>query len=96
MTANRYSQLQCKEVVNISDGNRLGYISDLEIDVDCGKILAVIIPGPGKFFGLLCSEYDYVIPWPCIRRIGDDAVLVDVCTANVRRPRRKRRGLSAI
>ena len=90
MTVNKFTQLRCKEVVNIPDGNRLGCISDLEIDVTCGKILAVIVPGPGKFLGLFCSEYDYIIPWPCIRRIGDDIVLADVCLANVRRPRRRR------
>ncbi|MBR2081177.1 MAG: YlmC/YmxH family sporulation protein [Oscillospiraceae bacterium] len=90
MTVNKYSQLRCKEVVNISDGNRLGYISDLDVDVTCGKILSVIVPGPGKLLGLFCSDYDYQIPWPCIRRIGDDIVLVDVCLANVRRPRKKR------
>ena len=88
MTVNKYSQLRCKEVVNISDGNRLGYISDMDIDVSCGRILTVIVPGPGKILGLFWSEYDYVIPWSCIRQIGDDIVLVDVCMANVKKTRK--------
>ena len=28
--------------------------------------------------GLLGREDDYVLPWECIRRIGDDIILIDV------------------
>jgi YlmC/YmxH family sporulation protein len=86
----RYSSFRCKEVINISDGCRLGYVSDLEIDTDCGKILTLIIPGPCRFLGLFGREDDYVIPWPCIRRIGSDIILVDILLGNVRRPRVKK------
>lgn len=86
----RFSSFRCREVINIADGNRLGYVNDLELDTDCGKVLAVIVPGPCRFFGLFGREDDYVIPWPCIRKIGIDTLLVDVVTVNVRKPRRKK------
>ena len=86
----RYSTFRCKEVINISDGCRLGYVSDLEIDTDCGKVLTLIVPGPCRFFGLFGREEDYVIPWPCIRRIGSDIILVDILLGNVKRPRVKK------
>lgn len=85
-----FSELRCREVINISDGRRLGYVSDLELDVDCGRILSLIIPYPGRFFGLFGSCGTYVIPWPCIRKIGDDLILVDVCLDEVRRSKEKR------
>ena len=86
----RYSSFRCKEVINISDGCRLGYVSDLELDTECGKVLSVIVPGPCRFFGLFGREEDYVIPWPCIRRIGGDIILVDIILGNVRRQRIKK------
>lgn len=85
----RYSEFRCKEVINIMDGSRLGYVNDLEMDQDCGKILAIIVPGPCRFLGLFGRETDFVIPWPCIRRVGDDTILVDVIPGNVTRPRKK-------
>ena len=86
----RYSTFRCKEVINISDGCRLGYVSDLEIDTDCGKVLTLIIPGPCRLFGLLGREEDYAVPWQCIRRIGSDIILVDILLGNVKRPRAKK------
>jgi YlmC/YmxH family sporulation protein len=86
----RYSSFRCREVINICDGCRLGYVCDLEIDTDCGKILSLVIPGPCRFLGLFGREEDYVIPWPCIRRIGADIILVDVVPGNMKRPRIKK------
>ena len=40
----RASELRVKEVVSVNDGKRLGYIFDLEIDMDTGKILSFVIP----------------------------------------------------
>lgn len=66
-----------KEVINIATGQRIGYISDVDIDMDNGTLNSVIIPGNGKFFGLFGGEKDIVIPWDAIKTIGDDIILVD-------------------
>ena len=87
----RFSDLRCKEVLNVSDGCRLGYVSDLELDLESGRVLALVVPCPGRFFGLFGSHEDYVIPWPCIRRIGGDIILVDANLGEVKRGREKRR-----
>ena len=81
-----YSDFRCREVVNICDGCRLGYVRDLEIDTQSGRVLSIIVPGPGRFFGLLGRECDYVIPWPCIRQIGEDIILVEAVLEKVSRP----------
>jgi YlmC/YmxH family sporulation protein len=74
----RFSRLRQKEVVNISDGARLGVICDLVIDESCGKICAIVVPGQLRFSLFFKGERDTVIPWQNIRKIGEDVVLVDV------------------
>ena len=86
----RFSELRCKEVINIPDGRRLGFVTDLELDTESGRILCLLIPCPGRFFGLFGGGGAYVIPWACIRRIGDDLILVDVSPEQTRRPREKK------
>ena len=73
----RFTDLRCKEVINISDGCRLGYVGDLDIRIPEGEITAIIVPGPLKFFGLLGRGEEFYIPWRCIKRIGDDVILVE-------------------
>ena len=74
----RYSKLRQKEVVNILDGARLGYICDLVIEVGSGKVCAIVVPGPSRLSFLFKGERDSVIPWSNIRKIGEDVVLVEI------------------
>lgn len=73
----RISELQYKEVVDITDGTRYGFIGDLELDAGTGKILNVIIAGRSRCLGLLGRESDVIFPWSAIKRIGADIILVD-------------------
>jgi len=75
---NRSSDFRQKEVINISDGRRLGFVSDVEIDLETGKIDAIILAGVGRLFGILGKESEFVIPWDKIVRIGEDIILVDL------------------
>ena len=87
---NRFTELRNKEVIHVREGCRLGYVSDLTIDIDCGKIVCIIVPGPCRFFGLFGREDDYVIPWSCIRRIGEDIILVDGALCDWKVPRKRK------
>ena len=71
----KVTDLRCKEVINVRDGARLGYISDVLVDTECGRVVAVTVPGCGGFS--LFGGEDYVVPWESICRIGEDIVLVD-------------------
>jgi len=73
----RISELQYKEVVDITDGTRYGYIGDLEVDTETGAVRAVIIAGKSRCLGLLGRQPDAVFPWSSIKRIGADIILVD-------------------
>ena len=90
----RYSDFRCKEVVNVTDGCRLGYIHDLELELPEGRITAIFVPGPCRFFGLFGHDGQYLIAWHCIRKIGRDIILVDVDPAACRVPKPKRLGFS--
>ncbi|WP_230397630.1 YlmC/YmxH family sporulation protein [Novisyntrophococcus fermenticellae] len=72
----RLIDLRQKEVINICDCRSLGCPIDIEFNSDTGVIIALIIPGPGKFYGFFGREKDLVIPWDCICQIGDDIILV--------------------
>lgn len=84
-----FSQLRYKEVIDIHSGFRLGYVCDAELDDGEGKMISLITPGKSKFFGLLGREDDYVLPWQCIVRIGNDIILVETKGEFQRRKRRR-------
>ena len=83
----KFSELRCKEVICVNDGQRLGFICDVEVEIPSGNVLAIVVPGPSRYFGLLGSRDDFVIPWHCIRRIGPDIILVDIKPDSCRVPR---------
>lgn len=73
----RFSKLRQKEVVNIMDGSRLGYICDLILDECTGKICAIVVPGPSKFSFFFRGDRDNVIAFKKIVKIGEDVILVE-------------------
>lgn len=73
----RAAEMQCKELVDISDGTRYGFISDLEFNTELGTIENIIIYGRPRCLGLLGREPDIILPWASIKRIGADIILVD-------------------
>ena len=75
---NRTADLKQKEVINISDGRRLGFVSDVEIDLEGGRVDAIVLPGGGRIFGLLGKDSEFIIPWERIKKIGEDIILVDM------------------
>ena len=85
----RFTELRCKEVICVNDGQRLGFISDVVVELPEGHVAAVIVPGPCRFLGLVGQKDDFLIPWHSIRRIGPDIVLVDCKPCDCRIPRRR-------
>ncbi len=74
----RFCELINKEVINCRDGERLGYICDIEFNSCTACIQTIILPGPCKLWGILGRDQEYIIPWNCIRQIGTDVILVDI------------------
>ena len=74
----RFLEMKQKEVININDGCRLGYVCDIEIDDKTSKIEAIIVPGPGRMLGVFGHDQEYKIEWCDIKQIGEDLIIVDV------------------
>lgn len=71
------SDLRLLDVINIGDGRRLGSVYDLDVDVETGEILSIILPGERGLFGF-ARRPDIEIPWNRVVRIGVDVILVDL------------------
>lgn len=69
----RLSDLQTKEIINMSTGKRLGMIVDVIADNN-GTIKSLILEEKkGKRFS---SREEYELDWKQISKIGDDIILV--------------------
>ncbi len=68
--------LRRKEVIDISDGERLGYIDDVEIDLETSETVSLVIFGRLRLFGLLGREEDIVIACRDIKVVGKEVLLV--------------------
>ena len=67
-----------KEVININDGKRLGFVQDVTADLESGVITSIIVPGNTKLLNMFSGNTDIVIPWQNIKCIGDDVILVEI------------------
>ncbi|MBQ2718893.1 MAG: YlmC/YmxH family sporulation protein [Clostridia bacterium] len=65
-----------KEVINVCDGRRLGFVSEIEFDVCDGRITAIVVCAEGGLLGVKKGE-ELVVPWDKIQKIGEDIILVD-------------------
>ena len=67
-----------KEVINITDARRLGFVQDVCADLETGKITSIVVPGSNRLLSMFTSENDIVITWDKIKCIGDDIILVEI------------------
>ena len=67
-----------KEVINITDAKKLGYVQDVTADLKSGVITSIIVPGTNKMFNIFSSNNEIVIPWEKIKSIGDEVILVEI------------------
>lgn len=67
-----------KEVINITDGRRLGFVQDVTADLQSGIIKEIIVPGNSKLVNIFAKDTDIIIPWSAIKCIGEDIILVEI------------------
>ena len=85
----RIADLQYKEVIDIADGTRYGFVGDVELDPERGVIQSIVVRGQPRLLGLLGREADAVFPWSAVKRFGTDIILVDGNAAGTRSRRKK-------
>lgn len=71
-----FLELRCKEVINVTDGTKLGHIVDIVFDLPTGKIKGLVVPLPKC--GLFKSQQHIFIPYNQICKIGNDIILVEM------------------
>ncbi len=72
----RVSELRYKEIINVSDGSRYGWVGMWRWIWRAGRSGRWWCRGL-RLFGLLGREEDRVFPWEAVRRIGADTILVE-------------------
>ena len=85
----KFTQLQCKEVICVSDGRRLGFIEDVEVELPEGRVTALLVPAQDRFPLPVAPRDTFCIPWSSVCKIGPDIVLVDIKCDECRVPRAK-------
>lgn len=66
-----------KEVINIKNAKRLGFVQDVTADFNTGTITNIIVPGNNKLFNFFSNHDEITIPWSSIKVIGEEIILVD-------------------
>lgn len=77
MLEGRAMDFKHKEVINLSNGRKLGYVTDVEACFEDGKISSIVVPGSSKRINLF-NNNDIVIPWDKIKLIGEDVIIVEI------------------
>ncbi len=74
----KLQDLKNKEVIDVYDGRRLGFVCDCEIDIISGKLLSLIVPRQGgNVKSFFAKQENIIIPWRQIKKIGDDIIIVE-------------------
>jgi len=76
----KVSELENKDIINVVDGSRLGPVKDMHINIESGKVEALVLGGSRKVLGRFGSGRDLVVPWHKIKTVGVDTVLVEIET----------------
>lgn len=79
----KLSDIRQKEIININNGERMGYIYDFELNLEKGYIEAIVLSGSTKVLGLFGKSTDIIIPWSSIAKIGTDTILLDYKFDNI-------------
>lgn len=69
------NNLRAMEVIDITQGKKLGYISDVKIDCDDNRILSIIIPEEKSSW--FAKSEDVEILWGDVVKVGQDVILVN-------------------
>ena len=73
----RVSDIMEKEIINVKNGKRMGFITDIDMDVNEGKVISFSISGDsGRGFFSRGYEEE-AISWNDILKIGCDTIIVN-------------------
>ncbi len=72
----KFGEFRKKEIIDVSDGAKIGYVDDIIFDTKTADVLSIVVYGRYRFFGLFGRDDDMIIDWNDIEIIGTDTILV--------------------
>lgn len=73
----RLSDLQNKDVINITDGKKIGNIIDITLEPN-GSMTTLIVEKSKFLVSIFSSSGEIEIKWSQIKKIGEDVILVSM------------------
>ncbi|MFO8059766.1 MAG: YlmC/YmxH family sporulation protein [Bacillota bacterium] len=75
----RWSEIGDREMIDISNGARLGRLdqADMIIDPETGEIVELLVAGSSGIFAGFKRSLETRIPWSAVRQVGPQIILVD-------------------
>ena len=70
------SELKQKEIIDITDGTKIGFVDDVEMDLENSIVTSLVVYGRPRFFGLLGRDDDMIIRCDEISVVGKDTILI--------------------
>lgn len=67
-----------KEVINVNDGKILGFVVDVDAELNTGNIKSIVVAQIGKILKSIGGKNNITIPWEKIQLIGEDVIIVDI------------------
>ncbi|MDB1126764.1 YlmC/YmxH family sporulation protein [Clostridioides difficile] len=74
----RVSDIMEKEIINVKNGKRMGFIIDIDMDIHEGKVVSFTIFGDGSRSFFSRGGDEEVIFWNDILKIGCDTIIVNI------------------
>ncbi len=78
-----FNELRNKEVINVRTGMKLGYVDDVQLNTDTAAVMAIVVYGRPRGFGIFGHDEDIVIKCMDIELVGEDTILVNLPDSNV-------------
>lgn len=67
-----------KEVINITNGKIMGFVVDVDAELNAGAIKSIVVAQVGKVLKSLGGKNNVTIPWSNVKLIGEDVILVEI------------------
>lgn len=66
------------EVIDINTAEKLGMVSDIDVDVATGQIRSLVLPNRDFFLFSPSKSRELVIPWSAVVAVGREHILVNM------------------
>lgn len=66
------------EVIDINTAEKLGVVSDIDVDVATGQIKSLVLPNKDFFLFSPHKSRELTIPWSAVSAVGREHILVNM------------------